>query len=66
MGNKNYLVGAQSYEHMKKRYSVSLRNPINKDRINLNDIAMKYGSGGHPGAATFYYTGNLFELFSEL
>jgi len=55
-----------SYEHMKKRYSVSLRNPINKDRINLNDIAMKYGSGGHPGAATFYYTGNLFELFSEL
>lgn len=55
-----------AYEHIKKRYSISLRNPINKKTINMDDIARKYGCGGHPGAATFYYKGNIFDLFEEI
>ena len=52
-----------AYEHIKKRYSIRLRGV--KKSVNLNDLAIKYGGGGHVNAAAFYHN-NVFELLSDI
>jgi len=63
-----------AYQYLKREYRIQLATDHSTSSINVAEIATKLGSlpeggkeggGGHPNMASFYWKGNIFDLFTK-
>lgn len=63
-----------AYQYLRKEYRIQLATDHSAGSTNVAEIAAKIGSlpeggreggGGHPNMASFYWKGNIFDLFTK-